>query len=702
MSILSNILKSPVIGGMAQQYNANADFRRQQDAEKESADYQFGKNMELADYKFTQSQKQKEEERTFQRGLKESEIKSKEKIAAGTLLADQAKIFNFVDFDLTKHGVFGNDKTGKFFAKMPNLKDMGSNQAKGSALLDTFYKTFEVGGKSYEDVFNNIFNNPSIPQAKKDALGSLFMRNYKQTLQEESYPGTSGSKREYILNAEETARVQNIPFFMERIARHFSKDVTRIQQAIKDREPLSLVGGEVELKVDEKGKSIITLPTFINKDDQGVQIYNKDDEIQIAMHIENRVGRENLPKNLKQRQNQVVQVAKAYHDKALDFNAMDVNGGVVLTGADLSNGVTAIISATKSLKPGQSIDSDPTIAVKITKALKGDSDSEGAKSNILANPAAVAFVIEQGLPRHIRTPRYRISTSQIDENDRMKQIVLGKQFKILDLNTEFGSLQQMKTDASGLIKTLKTANELGNQTYTGVAADLYKFSAGAKDQFRQILTMLPESMQKKFESFIKQNEGRTFADPEVAKIAIADYYATVLSFRLATIVQTPPGGAATSVRISDKDRDALAVAIQQNIRLSIQNNNTLPLEVILRETEQRIEIVRNLMSGDRRKVEAAKLMRNGLYAQQGLYSPIQELLNQLVPGTGDSGTKVLYNRSLADYNKPLTGGDIDANLNNNNATSDMYGGQPPIVAPGISSVSPLNNNPVTSKTTRTY
>jgi len=700
MSILSNILKSPVIGGMAQQYNANADFRRKQDAEKEASDYQFGKNIELADYKFGQSQKQAEEERTFKRGQTQAEIKSKEKIARGQLLADQAKIFNFIDLDFTKHGVFGNDTSGKFFAKMPNLKDAGSNQAKGAALLDTFYKTFEVGGKSYEDVFNNIFDNPSIPQAKKDQLGSLFMRNYKQTLQEETYPGTSGSKREYILNAEETARVQNIPFFMERIAKHFSKDVNRIQQAIKDREPLALVGGEVKLKVNEQGKSIITLPTFVNKDDQGVEIYSKDDQIQIAMQIENRLGPENLPKDVNQRKNQVVQVATAYHDKALDFNAMEVNGGVILNGADLSKGITAVISATKTLKPGQSIDSDPTIAVKITKALGGDG---GEMSNILANPAAVAFVLEQGLPRHIRTPRYRISTSQINENDRMKQIVLGKEFKLLDLNSEFGSLQQMKTDSSNLLGVLRAANEKGDQTYTGFASGVYKRIAGAKDQFRQLLSMLPKTqpdgspsfMRQQLESFINQNEGKTFADPEVAKIAIAEYYGTVLSFRLATIVQTPPGGAATSVRISDKDRDALAQAIQQNILLSIQNNNTVPLEMILRETEQRIEIVRNLMSGDRRKVEAAKLMRNGLYAQQGLYSPVQQLIEELTPNNKNSGNKPKGTNSL-------TGGDIDANLNNNNPTSNMYGGQPPIVAPGINSVSSSNNNPVTSETTRKY
>lgn len=156
-----------------------------------------------------------------------------------------------------------------------------------------------------------------------------------------------------------------------------------------------------------------------------------------------------------------------------------------------------------------------------------------------------------------------------------------------------------------------------------------------------------------------------------------------------------PGGAATSVRISDKDRDALAAAIQQNIMLSIQNNNTVPLEMILRETEQRIEIVRNLMSGDRRKVEAAKLMRNGLYAQQGLYSPVQQLIEELTPNNKNSGNKLKGTNSL-------TGGDIDANLNNNNPTSNMYGGQPPIVAPGINSVSSPNNNPVTSETTRKY
>jgi len=246
----------------------------------------------------------------------------------------------------------------------------------------------------------------------------------------------------------------------------------------------------------------------------------------------------------------------------------------------------------------------------------------------------------------------------------MKQIVLGKQFKLLDLNTEFGSLQQMKTDASNLLGVLKAANEQGNQTYTGFASSLYKNLAGAKDQFRQVLTMLPPSMRAKFESFIETNKNKTFADPEVAKIAIANYYGTVLSFRLATIVQTPPGGAAASVRISDKDRDALAEAIQQNIALSIQNNNTVPLEMILRESEQRIEIVRNLLSGDRRKVEAAKLMRNGVYAQQGLYTPVQKLIDELTPGNKNSGK--FYPKLT-----PIVGGDIDANLRNNNENTQQ-------------------------------
>ena len=332
---------------------------------------------------------------------------------------------------------------------------------------------------------------------------------------------------------------------------------------------------------------------------------------------------------------------------------MNVNGGVIINGADLSRAITGVISATRGIQPGQSIDSDPTISVNVTKILKD--------ANVISNPAAVAFIIEQAIPRHIRNPRYRISTSQINENDHMKQLVLGKEFKILDLNSEFGSLQQMKTDAGNLVKVLRNANENGSQTYTGMAADLYKNLAGAKDQFRQILTMLPESMQKQFSSFIEKNQNRTFPNPAVAKIAIANYYATVLSFRLATIVQTPPGGAATSVRISDKDRDALAAAIQQNIMLSIQNNNTVPLELILRETEQRIVIVQNLMSGDRRKVVAGKLMRNGVYATQGLYTPVQQLIEELSPNSGDSSR---FNNPK--FGDSLTGGDIDAQVDNNN------------------------------------
>ncbi len=686
MSIFSNFMKSPVIGGMAQQFNANADFRRKQDAEKESADYQFGKNIELADYKFKQSQKQKKEERTFETTKYKAQIASKENIAKGQLQADQAKILNFIDMDLTKYG------SGKFFAKVPNTSQIKDEANKASTRLDTFYKTFQVGENSYSDVLNNIFNNKTIPSSQKDGIASLFMRNYKQTLAEESYPGDKGAKKIYTLNADETRRVQDIPYLMEKIARHFDKDVSRIQKALKEREPLSIIGSQVVLNQDNTGKTTIELPSFNNVDDQGAKIYTADDEVQIAMHIENKVGPENLSKDMKLRKNQVVQVAQAYNDKALAFNDMNVNGGVVLNGSDLSKAITGVISATKGIQPGQSIDSDPAISVNITKALKN--------SNIISNPAAVAFVLEQGLPRHIRNPRYRISTSQINENDHMKQLVLGKEFKILDLNSEFGSLQQMKTDADSLVKVLKTANEERNQTYTCMAADLYKFSAGAKDQFRQILTMLPPSMQKQFSSFIEQNQNKTFADPELAKIAIADYYATVLSFRLATIVQTPLGGAATSVRISDKDRDALAVAIQQNIKLSIQNNNTIPLEMILRETEQRIEIVRNLMSGDRRKVVAAKLMRNGVFATQGLYTPVQQLMSELTPNNKNSS--VFYNRGLSDYNKPLVGGDIDDQIST--TTSNIYGGQPPIVAPGIGPVPLSNNDPVNSKTggTRVY
>ena len=85
MSIFSNFMKSPVIGGMAQQFNANADFRRKEDAEQEAADYQFGKNIELADYKFKQAQKQAKEERTFETTKYKEQIASKEKIPSGQL-----------------------------------------------------------------------------------------------------------------------------------------------------------------------------------------------------------------------------------------------------------------------------------------------------------------------------------------------------------------------------------------------------------------------------------------------------------------------------------------------------------------------------------------------------------------------------------------------------------------------------------------
>lgn len=647
MSTLSGILNSPVIGGMAQQFNANADFRRKQDAEEDAADYQFGKNIELADYKFVQAQKQAKEERTFSAGESRKKRQSAENIAAGQIKADQAKILNFIDLDFTKYG------STKFFKKMPDTSKIKDEANKAGTRLDAFYKTFEVGEKSYSDVLNGIFNNNKIPASQKDGIASLFMRNYKQTLAEESYPGQTGAKKIYTLNADETRRVQEIPYLMERIAKHFDKDITRIQKALRDREPLSIIGNQVEPKEDNAGKITLELPSFNNVDDQGAKIYNKDDEIQIAMHIENKVGPENLSKDMKFRRNRVVQLAQAYNDKALAFNDMNVNGGVIINGADLSRAITGVISATRGIQPGQSIDSDPTISVNVTKILKD--------ANVISNPAAVAFIIEQAIPRHIRNPRYRISTSQINENDHMKQLVLGKEFKILDLNSEFGSLQQMKTDAGNLVKVLRAANENGSQTYTGMAANLYKNLAGAKDQFRQILTMLPESMQKQFSSFIEKNQNKTFPNPEVAKIAIANYYATVLSFRLATIVQTPPGGAATSVRISDKDRDALAAAIQQNIVLSIQNNNTVPLELILRETEQRIVIVQNLMSGDRRKVVAGKLMRNGVYATQGLYTPVQQLIEELRPNKGDSSS--FNNPKFVDS---FTGGDIDAQINNTN------------------------------------
>jgi len=649
MSIFSNFMKSPVIGGMAQQFNANADFRRKEDAEKESADYQFGKNIELADYKFKQAQKAASKERDFETTKYKEQIASKEKIASGQLKADQDKIVNFVDVDLTKYDL------GKYFKKMPNVKNLTAKN-KAAVKLQTFYEAFTTDKNSYSEVLNNIFNNQSIPASQKDGIASIFMRNYKQTLSEKSYPGEAGKEKEFTINADETRRVQDIPYLMERIARYFDKDQSRIQKSLKEREPLSIIGNQVNPKVDNTGKITIELPSFSNVDDQGAKIYNKDDEVQIAMHIENKVGSENLSKDMKVRKNQMIQIAKAYHDKALAFNDMNVNGGVIINGADLSRAITGVISATKGIQPGQSIDSDPAISVNVTKVLKD--------TNIISNPAAVAFVIEQAIPRHIRNPRYRISTSQINENDQMKQLVLGKEFKILDLNSEFGSLQQMKTDAGNLIGVLRAANENGSQTYTGMAANLYKNLAGAKDQFRQILAMLPESMQKQFSSFIEKNQNKTFSNPEVAKIAIANYYATVLSFRLATIVQTPPGGAATSVRISDKDRDALAEAIQQNIMLSIQNNNTVPLELILRETEQRIVIVQNLMSGDRRKVFAGKLMRNGVYASQGLYTPVQQLIQELTPSNGNSGR--FTNPKFSDT---FVGGDIDAQINstNNNA-----------------------------------
>ena len=643
MSILSNLFKSPVIGGMAQQFNANADLRRQQDAEREQADYKFKKDIELADYRFDLDEKAKKAERTFETAQLEKQLASKEKIAGAELTAKQAAIPNYLDLDLTDFG------HGKFVVKMPDVKGL---TAKGKAgfKLDTFHRAFGKNQDSSEKL-NEIFNDPRVPVAVKDSLVSKFMRDYKQTLEEVSYPGDKGAKKYYYLNSEETKRVQDVDYIMTAIAKYFDKDVARIIKSFKDREPLALVGSQVNANLKPNGDINFELPSFSNVDKDGSQIYNKDDEVQIATQIEYRIGTANLPKDQKAKGNQVVRVAKGYHDFAESRNAVTPNDGVEINGSDISRAVTAVMNVAKNIKPGQTVDSDPMINVQITKALK-DSD-------LLQDPIAVAYVIEKGLPSHIRNPRYRISTSQISEAEHMKQLVLGKQFKMLDLTSEAGSLLQLENDATGLMKALQDINE-GRQTYTGLAADLYKMTLGGKDQIRQIMTMLPPALSKKFGTYIESQRGRTFRDAEAAKIAIADYYATVLSFRLATIVQTPPGGAATSVRISDKDRDALAVAIQQNIKLSIQNNATVPIEMIIRENRQRLAIVNNLMSGDRRKVATALLMRNGVYAQQGLYSNVNELLKELVPGNKDSGS--FYDKGYTD--RLIRGGNIDVTANN--------------------------------------
>ena len=680
MSILSNLFKSPVIGGMAQQFNANADFRRQQDAEIVQADYKFEKNKELADYQFKLDEKSKKAERTFERTKLGKELKSKEKIAGAKITAEQAAIPNYLDLNLEPYG------HGKFLVKMPKLSGL-TEKGKAGFKLDTFHRAFGVNEESSEKL-NKIFNDPNVPPSVKNSLVSKFMRDYKQTLQEVSYPGDAGAKKKFYLNSEETKRVEDVPYIMTAIAKYFDKDVSRIRQSLKDRQPLSLVGSQVNADIGLNGEINFELPSFDNIDTDGGKIYNKDDEVQIAAQIEYRLGTANLPKDKKKKGNQVVRVAKGYHDFAMSRNAVTPNDGVEINGNNISRAVTAVMNIAKNIRPGQTVDSDPMINVQIAKALK-DSD-------LLQDPVAVAFVIEKGLPSHIRSPRYKISTSQISEAEHMKQLVLGKQFKILDLTSESGSLLQLEADATGLMKALKDINE-GRKTYTGVAADLYKMTLGGKDQLRQIMTMLPPELSKKFGLYIESNRDKTFRDAEAAKIAIADYYATVLSFRLATIVQTPPGGAATSVRISDKDRDALAVAIQQNIKLSIQNNATVPIEMIIRETRQRLAIVNNLMSGDRRKVATALVMRNGVYAQQGLYSPVDELLRELVPGTKDSST--FYDK---DYTGRLIGGgDIDRkddnitpNIGNVSRAeqideSRVQSGrvdtmpQAPIVAPGI-------------------
>ena len=97
----------------------------------------------------------------------------------------------------------------------------------------------------------------------------------------------------------------------------------------------------------------------------------------------------------------MVRVAKGYHDFAESRNAVTPNDGVEINGSDISRAVTAVMNVAKNIKPGQTVDSDPMINVQITKALK-DSD-------LLQDPIAVAYVIEKGLPSHIRNPRYRIA-----------------------------------------------------------------------------------------------------------------------------------------------------------------------------------------------------------------------------------------------------------------------------------------------------
>jgi len=57
-------------------------------------------------------------------------------------------------------------------------------------------------------------------------------------------------------------------------------------------------------------------------------------------------------------------------------------------------------------------------------------------------------------------------------------------------------------------------------------------------------------------------------------------------------------------------------------------------------------------------------MRNGVYASQGLYTPVQQLIQELTPSNGNSGR--FTNPKFSDT---FVGGDIDAQINstNNNA-----------------------------------
>lgn len=626
MGFLSGILSGGaalnVLGGMAQGYNQKVATDRKETYESSRDDKKIEAEKSLLN-------KRLESEATSAMNIakEKARIKKEEAIAVQKL----KNIKSRQDFE-NKPSLFTFDisniaglKNTKLAQKYEVGKDMGTAlkslpiDQKNTKILDAYIDKFPknvLKELREEAAITGEGADPAI-KGKFNSLESNIIQAYQNVMGERDIGFTpeGGSKGKFTLMP---------PLLMQKMANNhpylFDKYYGTILKA--DLNALKKTKGITvdPATVNNKTKSVNT--TIYDDDAKGNSYYDSSDPDDNEIQIRN-----SQIQSLNAGNHKNMQLAeKKYYFDDLAKSVGEKDGGFLIkTSLEIRSKLTDYKMALQKPTP------------KTIDSLSSYFKNSPFRDKFIKNPQLALYAIKIALPNDIddslifQDQKFKgVFDGQLFENTSEGRLLLEenrKEARNADLKAAgFPKPEQIGYKREGLSRLKRVGETLrdlikkgvdNTPAFVGATGDALRIFTGAFSQFNDAIalskdifdpqaftrmTKLASTIQEK----AKQIEKIKAADGKVKAALLIDYYAEVLTFTMASNIQSGTDGSVDTRTISDADVKRIGNALRMKVAAAIRGDSTV-LDDILIETNQKLFMLDNLSSPDRRNQSAAMI-----------------------------------------------------------------------------------------------